>query len=887
MSETYAEPALSPPPAAHASHHARFWRRWPLRILLLLLLLWVAGKGVSLAMQHTRLHRLLTAQIEAAMGRPVEVGSYNFSFWNGAVIEANSVTVGEDPRFGSEYFLRADSMSLRLRWRSLLRGRLDFATLSLAHPSLNLVRDSYGDWNVAEWLPRSAAAAPLPRTFTGPVLPSMATRFRRIEIEAGRINFKLVDRKLPLAFVGVTGTIETDRPGRWRMNLQAIPWRAAVVAQQVGTIQLSGEVGGTSSRLRPAAFDLSWTNASLPDVLRLALGDDFGVRGALAVAINARTEEKGDGWTFQAHANLDQVHRWDLAQRTDNPSLHMNAQLAWSPSAPFVELTQVTLEAPRSHVEAGGRIIWGRESKPLPRAIPAPQVVSSSGEIDAADLLAWARAFHPGVAESLAARGTAQVNAALAGWPPHIANANLSSNGIVLSGAALGKPMHVGRLQFKYDNGVISLLPASLSWGAEDGTPDGSFRLETLTKRSPKSPSSWHVAGSAAQIRDLIASASALGWNPSRGWDLAGRFACDLQWQGSAAGPLTDALRAPTGWIELGAGGKASDGAALRAPFLNLPVEQIRTRVDLKPGVRQLKLSSAEAFGAHWSGTAERNDSGAPWQFNLSADRLSAADLDRWLNPRWRENFLSRMLPFLSSPTASTVSPGELRASGRVNVERFALTPLLVSRLQGEVDLDGRRVSLKKAAGQFFGGQVAGSLDADLEAVPSYHAELDFSRVDVGALIASTPSLAGVSAGSGSAHISLDARGASRADLAASLACEGDARVSNPRFVDFDLWKALGSPSAEAGGARFAAATAKFSCAEGRVQFQTLHLATSEDAAAEGSGSVDFSRKLDLRFQVASYSPDSPPARGGSFRLTGTLDAPKAAPVVVSRRGSR
>ena len=148
------------------------------------------------------------------MGRPVEVGSYHFSLWDGPVVQARSVIVGEDPRFGAEYFLRTDSMAVRLRWRSLLRGRLEFGTISLTHPSLNLVRSSSGEWNLAEWLPRPSP--PRPRGFAGPIAPSTSRRFHRIEIDGGRINFKISDEKLPFAFVGVTGTVETNGPGRWR-----------------------------------------------------------------------------------------------------------------------------------------------------------------------------------------------------------------------------------------------------------------------------------------------------------------------------------------------------------------------------------------------------------------------------------------------------------------------------------------------------------------------------------------------------------------------------------------------------------------------------------------------------------------------------------------------
>jgi hypothetical protein len=80
-------------------------------------------------MQHTGLRRILTARIEAAFGRQVDVGSYHFSLWKGPALKANSVIVGEDPRFGHEYFLRADSMTVRLRWASLLRGHIELGTV--------------------------------------------------------------------------------------------------------------------------------------------------------------------------------------------------------------------------------------------------------------------------------------------------------------------------------------------------------------------------------------------------------------------------------------------------------------------------------------------------------------------------------------------------------------------------------------------------------------------------------------------------------------------------------------------------------------------------------------------------------------------------------------
>ena len=98
------------------------------------------------------------------------------------------------------------------------------------------------------------------------------------------------------------GVIDRVTTGIWRIDLQASPWRAAENLQQAGTLHASGRVGGTSSRLLPAALVVSWTGASVSDVLRLARSYDYGVRGTLGVSLSARTE--AESWILQGRAEL-------------------------------------------------------------------------------------------------------------------------------------------------------------------------------------------------------------------------------------------------------------------------------------------------------------------------------------------------------------------------------------------------------------------------------------------------------------------------------------------------------------------------------------------------------------------------------------------------------
>src|ERR1700685_1006825 len=106
------------PPSTQPGRRSR-WLRW---LLLFLLLIWCLDSALSFVFEHTRLRDVVTSRLEAAFGRPVPAAAYSFSLWEGPVLEASSVTVGEDPRFGYEYFLRADSLQARFRWLPLLRG---------------------------------------------------------------------------------------------------------------------------------------------------------------------------------------------------------------------------------------------------------------------------------------------------------------------------------------------------------------------------------------------------------------------------------------------------------------------------------------------------------------------------------------------------------------------------------------------------------------------------------------------------------------------------------------------------------------------------------------------------------------------------------------------
>lgn len=880
---------IEPPTKASESARPTFLRRLLVWAILLALLMAI-GDGIGLlVVSRQRVRQRLNARLEAAFGRPVEVDRYSFSLWGGPTLEADGIRVGEDPRFGNEYFLRADSLAVRLRWLSLLRGHIGIGALSLSGPTVNVVNDSAGDWNLAEWLGHPAASA---GNSVGPEAIPFAPSFREIEVDGGRIDFKNGDEKLPFAFIGVNGAIYADGPQRWRLDLEAAPWRAAEILQEPGTIHVAGSVGGTSSALRPASVEISWTDASASDFLRLMTGDDSGIRGTVAIGLNAQTS--AEGWAIQGQALLGQLHRWDLTLRpdlpaVDVPSLNVTAKMLLDVPASTLQITDLSVQAPRSNLEGAASVSWDGSVAGRSMGMKPVALEIKSASIDFSDLLAWLRAFRQNVPAGVSVKGFARARGTISAWPLSLTNFTAQTYGGELSGDGLVAPLRLGLTTIEYNDGLLRIPPTTIAIGDAKSAGGGLFRVEfdapSKRVRAKSALAGLHVSGSAGDASEAIAAANAFGWDVARGWQLAGPLHGDLRW---APEEWPWKVR-PVGSVMVG--GPGDDGASLRAPFLNLPVNGLEFRMDFKPGARHVTLSAAQAFGAHWSGTFDRTDAAPEWQFALSADTLSAADLDRWLDPRWRESFIDRMLPFLNLGPATAV-PDDLRGAGRLTVDEFTAAPFSFQSLAGDLTVNGRDVTLDDASADLLRGRVSGTFDAKLAARPSYRGHVTFSGIDVGAFAGgagNSAASAGAFGGAASGEAEFSMAGNGQTDFANSLDCKGAADVRNATWAGVQLLDSLQAGKLVSGESAFDTAAAQFACARDALALKQIVL-TNGRTEIEGSGTVDFTQRVNLQMRMAQDAPlrasvhaSAGGAAGQSVTVTGTFAAPQFRRVLAGR----
>src|SRR5438105_15947453 len=100
-------------------------------------------------------HRIIRT-VSLAIGRPVDIQWVKVQFLPQPAFILENFVVYDDPAFGSEPMLRSSEVSAVLRVSSLLRGRMEISRLDLTDPSLNLVRNAQGHWNVEDLVQRAA-----------------------------------------------------------------------------------------------------------------------------------------------------------------------------------------------------------------------------------------------------------------------------------------------------------------------------------------------------------------------------------------------------------------------------------------------------------------------------------------------------------------------------------------------------------------------------------------------------------------------------------------------------------------------------------------------------------------------------------------------------------
>jgi hypothetical protein len=865
----------------------RTYGKWLAALAILLLL---AQLGLPFLLQTRRMRAYLLDHLQKSFGRPVEARNFSMDILPFPRLDVEGVSIAENPLFGREYFLRADRMTANVRWLGLLQGHFDFGTITFSRPSLILVRNEMGRWNLEGWLPPAQTKTPSATVAYGPQIPAdSGNHLQKIEFDEGRINFKTGDEKRPFAFTGVSGSVEQMAPGRWQLRLEAQPWRSGVPLQSTGTLQVRGEVAGTSARLQPAEIQVHWDKVSIADLFRMITGNDFGVRGVFALDGNAsvgkpdsRAPVPAGAWKFSLHASAAKIHRWDLTERGDNPGVSLNLNGLWDVAAGEAHAGTLTLDLPHSHFEGAARLKTAGMSDWNLR-------IQDSG-IQAQDLLAWYRAFQPDVAETIEMRQLFKASFALRGFPLSWEDVQISSPSGELLLPGYAKPLRIGPVLGAAHNNFFELLPVQIAMeaprknlaakaeksapktvapGAASGQIEFRFRDDFIAGRG-----SLRVNGKLDDAGDFFKAAIAFGRTLNPGWEITG----------GTAGIITRE------WDHGVANGRWSGSliftkAQLQAAGLNLPVKLDDTRVDWKNGRRTATIARASAFGANWSGVLSDaspldDPAGNLWTFQLHADHLDAADLDLWFGPRARPNWLQRLLPSLLGKSDAGAKPSELlrrvTAEGDLEAESLSIEKIKLTRARAHVAFRDLHLEVRDAQAEWAGGSARGSVSAVFSVPPRYEILANVEHANLAELPWSTH-WSDYWNGEASGKLHLTASGIGRDALVSQLAGTGELQLKNLELRGWDVLSSLDTGAIHTGSSRWASGEGEYNISNRAVHFDALTLENPR-IKTRLEGTINFSQDLKLTF--ASATPDK---RGGKsaavlrlFQLAGPLEKPVA-----------
>jgi hypothetical protein len=266
-------------------------RRPPWRALIVvaaLIVLLVLAIFLPPLINLGKYRRSLTASMSEALGRPVYVGGMQLRLLPMPGIVMSDFTVDEDPAFGYEPALHAASVVASLRFSSLWRGRLEVSRISLDEASLNLVRNSVGQWSAGSVLLRASQISNAP---TGERRVGPRPRFPYIEATDSRINFKDGFEKKPFSLMNAEFSMWQANADEWRVRLRAQPVRSDLQLHLSDTGEVNVE--GSLRRARdlnamPVDLRAEWSGAQLGQVTRLIAGMDSGWRGDLEATVAIR-----------------------------------------------------------------------------------------------------------------------------------------------------------------------------------------------------------------------------------------------------------------------------------------------------------------------------------------------------------------------------------------------------------------------------------------------------------------------------------------------------------------------------------------------------------------------------------------------------------------------
>jgi hypothetical protein len=680
-------------------------RRWLGALAGLLLILFLFRPGV-----HPLQNRIADS-ISSALGRRVEMRKVRVHLLPRPGFDLEGLVIYDDPAISAEPMMRAEDVSARIRLSSLMRGRLEIATLSATEPSINLVRDRDGRWNLRSLLKRAEQISTAP---TGKRMSERRPAFPYLEATHARINFKLGQEKKPYALTDADVALWQGSENSWGARLTAQPVRTDFNLTDTGLLRVNA-AWQRASRLgeMPVQATLRWDGGQLGQITKLFTGRDRGWRGGVNLA--ASLSGTAESLLIRSQVTIEDFRRYDIV---GGERVRLATECSGRFSRVEKALEDLSCESPVS----GGAVRLRGNVTPL-TVSPGYDLTLAVERVPLLPVLRLLRVAKKKLPADLAATGRfdAELHAQrdtggllqLSGQGA-VSDARVTANG--------GKDeITLGAVPFVLDNGTRPSKAGKTAPGRNDREPEephlrvGSVSL-AMGGASPASAEGWVAASGYhlslrgdAGLKSIFRLARIFGV-PGLVPAAEGSARLDVSlsgaWQGFAE-PMV-----------LGTAQLRNVRAEVRG--LNVPIEIASATVTLAPDTVTLERLSADTGNTHWNGSVTSPRHCAPScvvRFDLGADRLTTDSLVEWFTPHPAKRPWYRLL---AANDAGGKSPLlGIQAEGTVRVNQLMLKKVAAGQVASRVDLDRGKITLTGLRGQVFQGTYQGTWVIDVSSVPA------------------------------------------------------------------------------------------------------------------------------------------------------------------------
>ncbi|UWZ85323.1 AsmA family protein [Occallatibacter riparius] len=723
----------------------------------------------------------IQTQLQTRLYRPVQLGRMSLGVFP-LRVQVQAVNIGEDPRYRSKLpFAQVGQMDVSVKLLPLLSKNIEIKRLTLKRPTIELIKDVTGVWNFSS-IGQATQIAPQQqgRNSAPPSAPAKAATggsgsfaLNELRIADGQIAITDLQKRQPRAvYDHIDLTLKDYAPNQpFSIDLAAhLPGKGSELLELSGK---GGPVNQAQILMTPFDGKLEMKEVSLSGAQKFL--NAAALRGTDA-SLSGSADLTSSGGRMTSRGSLkikDAVIR--------------NTEVGYPIAADFDlgdDLNGDAIQINKCDVKLGSTplSVKGTLNSRSTPAIADLSVSTKDASIEDAARLAAAFGVAFSTSTTIGGKLTANIHA------------QGPTDRLIMTGAVNGRDLEIkgkGIPSVRVPSLDLTMTPQdirSAPFTATSGATSlaAQMSIAQYATTSPTLDATLKTIN--GKVDELLNIANGFGVGATEGMSGSGAITLDVH----ASGPLknTSAL------VFNGTG--SMQNASLRMPSLTQPLNVHNARLQFTQNSVNLANLSASLGSTNATGSVSIANFEAPrLTLALAADKLVVGELQKIIvpdKPAKKAELSWDILPVVHA--ASAGQPGLFKTAtgtGTITIGNLVYDRTNLTNVRSNINLDHGVIQLNPLTAQVFGGQINGSITADMrQDISSFAVNAKLTGADVNQLLTSVANTKDSVAGTLNATLNQTLSLPPSGDVTQTLNGPFAFTVSNGKLTKLDLLNELG-----------------------------------------------------------------------------------------------